>query len=94
MIIYVFICVCVCVHVCVSACMCVCIIIIAASFIMFAGVHDQEYSAVLLQPEFIEDLNAPWTAIFAVCRRHPNSITVRSTMVDYVVQKLIRTPLG
>ena len=77
MIIYVFICVCVCVHhvhVCVSAC----IIIIAASFIMFAGVRDQEYSAVLLQPEFIEDLNTPWTAIFAVFRRHPNCITVRN----------------
>lgn len=34
----------------------------------------EEYSVVLMQPEYVDDLNLPWTAIFAVCRRHPNCI--------------------
>ena len=40
------------------------------------GEQAEEYSVVLMQPEYVDDLNLPWTAIFAVCRRHPNCINV------------------
>ena len=43
---------------------------------MHAGAQAEEYSVVLMQPEYVDDMNSPWTAIFAMCRRNPNCINV------------------
>ena len=52
------------------------------------GVQAEEYSVVLIQPEFVDDLNLPWTVVFAVCQRHPNSINVNSTGVLFTSSTL------
>ena len=47
-----------------------------SSFNTHLGTQAEEYTVVLIQPVYVEDLNASWNTIFAVCRRHPNCINV------------------
>ena len=63
-----------------------CAMYTAISINVYAGAQAEEYSVALMQPDYVEDLNAPWTAIFAVCRRHPNCINVYSIHVIIVLQ--------
>ena len=58
--------------------LCVIIIITLSYFIILVGDHDEEYSVVLMQPQCVVDLSAPWAVIFAVCCRNPNCINVCS----------------
>lgn len=66
------------------------IIIICVDFDTHVGIQAEEYTVVLIRPEYVEDLNAPWQAIFAVCRRHPNCINVcnLNTLISPVVHKI------
>lgn len=57
---------------------------------LFAGELEEEYSVVLITPDYLVDLNSPWTAIFAVCCRQPNCINVSAIVRMYASWQYVK----